>query len=77
MTTQTDLEQAYSANLAGHAPVASAGQANDAFEVYVLTLALRAAQGEGGTILFQSDWNLRGRGGWRTSRMRYCGCGNR
>ena len=54
MTTLADLEAAYKATLSGHAPVASAGQANDAFEVYVLTLALRAARGEGATIAFQS-----------------------
>jgi hypothetical protein len=35
---------AYKAALAGYAPVASAGEANDAFEVYVLTLILRAGQ---------------------------------
>lgn len=54
MTTLSDLQAAYDANLAGHAPVASAGAANDAFEVYVLTLALRAGREEGGTITFES-----------------------
>ncbi len=54
MTTLADLQAAYNATLAGHAPVASAGQANDAFEVYVLTLALRAAKEEGASIKFQA-----------------------
>lgn len=54
MTTLADLTTAYNATLAKHAPVASAGQANDAFEVYVLTLALRAARDEGASIQFQS-----------------------
>lgn len=54
MTTQADLEAAYNATLAGHAPVASAGQANDAFEVYVLTLVLRAGREQGGSIQFGS-----------------------
>ncbi|WP_157256525.1 hypothetical protein [Pelomonas sp. Root1217] len=54
MTALADLEAAYNATLAGHAPVASGGQANDAFEIYVLTLALRAAKEEGAAITFQS-----------------------
>jgi hypothetical protein len=54
MTTLADLQAAYDAALAGAAPVASSGQANDAFEVYVLTLALRAGREEGATIQFQS-----------------------
>jgi len=54
MTTLGDLQAAYNANLAGHAPVASAGAANDAFEVYVLTLALRAGREEGGAVTFES-----------------------
>lgn len=54
MTTTADLEAAYNATLASHSPVASAGQANDAFEIYVLTLALRAAREEGATIQFLS-----------------------
>lgn len=54
MTTLSDLKSAYNSTLAGHAPVASAGQANDAFEIYVMTLALRAAREEGASIQFQS-----------------------
>jgi hypothetical protein len=54
VTTLADLKAAYEAELAGHAPVASAGQANDAFEVYVFTLVLRAGREEGATIQFQS-----------------------
>lgn len=54
MTSHADLVAAYNSTLSGHAPVASAGAANDAFEVYVMTLALRAAREEGGTIQFQS-----------------------
>lgn len=54
MTTLADLQAAYNATLAGHAPVASAGQANDAFEVYVFALALRAGREEGATITFSS-----------------------
>ncbi len=55
MTTLTDLQNAYNATLAGVAPVTSSGQANDAFEVYVLTLAVRAARGEGAAIAFASS----------------------
>lgn len=54
MTTLADLQAAYNVALAGHAPVASSGAANDAFEVYVFTLALRAGREEGATIQFQS-----------------------
>lgn len=54
MTTQADIAAAYEAHLSGHAPVASGGQANDAFEVYVLTLVLAAATNEGATVHFQS-----------------------
>lgn len=54
MTTLADLQAAYNATLAGYAPVFTAGQANDAFEVYVLTLALRAGREEGASILFES-----------------------
>jgi hypothetical protein len=55
MTTLADLQQAYRNLLAGHAPVASSGQANDAFEVYTLGLVLRAAREEGATIRFESS----------------------
>jgi hypothetical protein len=54
MTSLADLQEAYNTTLAGRATVASSGQANDAFEVYVLTLVLRAGQEEGATVQFQS-----------------------
>lgn len=54
MTTVTDLKSAYKNLLAGHAPVASVGQANDAFEVYTLSLVLRAAAQEGAGVGFES-----------------------
>jgi hypothetical protein len=54
MTTAADLEIAYKKLLASHAPVASVGQANDAFEVYTLSLVLRAAAEEGAAIEFES-----------------------
>jgi hypothetical protein len=54
MTSLSALQTAYNLELAGHAPVSSSGQANDAYEVYVLTLALRAAREEGATIRFES-----------------------
>lgn len=57
MTSLTDLTNAYNKTLADHAPVSSAGQANDAFEVYVLSLALRAASAEGASIQFRSASN--------------------
>jgi hypothetical protein len=49
-----DLQSAYNATLAGAAPVSSSGQANDAFEIYVFTLVLRAGREEGASIQFQS-----------------------
>ncbi len=55
MTTLADLETAYNLLLANHAPVASSGQANDAFELYTLTLVLRAAKQEGASIAFDSS----------------------
>ena len=54
MTTLSDLQAAYNATLAGAATVSSSGQANDAFEIYVLTLALRASREEGALIQFVS-----------------------
>ncbi len=60
MTTLADLQKAYNATLSGFAPVASAGQANDAFEVYVLTLALRAGRQEGASIAFASASGITG-----------------
>lgn len=55
MTSLADLQSAYSVLLAGHAPVASSGQANDAFEVYTLSLILRAAREESASIHFESS----------------------
>jgi hypothetical protein len=54
MTTFADLKTAYETLLAGHAPVASGGQANDAYEVYVFTLVLEAARSEGATVEFRA-----------------------
>ncbi|RLJ62728.1 hypothetical protein [Sulfurisoma sediminicola] len=54
MTSLADLQAAYNTLLSGYAPVASSGQANDAFEVYVMTLALRAAREEGASVSFES-----------------------
>lgn len=54
MTTITDLIDAYNKTLAGHSPVISSGAANDAFEIYTLTLVLRAAKEEGATISFST-----------------------
>jgi hypothetical protein len=54
MTTLADLQDAYNATLVGAATVCSSGQANDAFEIYVLTLALRASREEGAEIQFVS-----------------------
>ena len=54
MTTLTDLQAAYNSTLAGAATVSSSGQANDAFEIYVFTLALRAGREEGAVIQFVS-----------------------
>lgn len=54
MTTLADLKSAYDAILAGHAPVTTPSAANDAFEIYVLTLALRAGCEEGASVKFQS-----------------------
>ncbi|MDN7542746.1 hypothetical protein [Burkholderia cenocepacia] len=54
MTSLADLKNAYNKLLAKHAPVASSAQANDAFEVYALSLVLRAARDEGANINFES-----------------------
>jgi hypothetical protein len=58
VTTLADLENAYAALLSAHAPVTSSGQANDAFEVYTLSLILRAAKEEGATIRFESSFGV-------------------
>lgn len=55
MTSLADLQAAYDALLRGHAPVRSPSEANDAFEIYVLALVLRAAQQQGATISFESS----------------------
>lgn len=54
MTSYSDLKAAYDAALASHAPVSSFGQADDAFEIYALTLVLRASREEGASITFES-----------------------
>lgn len=52
MTSLHDLESAYQQHLKNNIPVSSSGQANDAFEIYALSLVLTAAQQEGATISF-------------------------
>lgn len=47
MTSLIDLESAYNKHLRSVVPVKSSGQANDAFEVYTLSLVLEAAKQEG------------------------------
>ncbi|WP_054688214.1 hypothetical protein [Pantoea stewartii] len=54
MTTLSDLEDAYNKHLKNNVPVSSSGQANDAFEVYALSLILKAAREEGGNISFHT-----------------------
>ena len=54
MTTLHDLELAYQQHLKNNIPVSSSGQANDAFEIYALSLVLTAAQQEGATISFET-----------------------
>jgi hypothetical protein len=55
MTTEADLRAAYQRLLAGHAPVTSVGQADDAFEIYTLSLVLRAAKEEAALVNFESS----------------------
>ena len=57
MTSKNDLEIAYNSLLAGNPPVNSASQANDAFEVYILSLVLTAAMEEGASIQYESSQN--------------------
>lgn len=60
MTSLIDLESAYNKHLRSVVPVKSSGQANDAFEVYTLSLVLEAAKQEGADIEFQTvGGNLR------------------
>lgn len=54
MTSKSELEQAYNRYIASSSPVSSAPQANDAFEVYSLSLVLEAARREGAAISFKS-----------------------
>ncbi|HDY7465647.1 TPA: hypothetical protein RQJ52_004105 [Vibrio vulnificus] len=54
MTTLKDLENAYNQHLKNRVPVTSSGAANDAFEVYALSLVLEAARQEGASISFQT-----------------------
>jgi hypothetical protein len=54
MTTKSDLEAAYKKLFGAAIAVASSIEANDAFEVYVLSLVLSAAQKEGGVVSFAS-----------------------
>ena len=54
MTSLADLEAAYLKHLKSMVPVSSSGQANDAFEVYTLSLVLEAARQEGAEIVFHT-----------------------
>lgn len=54
MTSLADLRRAYDQVLKGSYPASSAEKANDAFEVYVLSLVLQAAKSEGASIYFES-----------------------
>lgn len=54
MTSLADLESAYNQHLGNKVPVSSPGQANDAFEVYALSLVLKAAKEEGAVVSFQT-----------------------
>jgi len=54
MTSLSDLESAYNKHLKGNIPVSSSGQANDAFEIYALSLVMQAAQQEGAKISFKT-----------------------
>lgn len=54
MTSLDDLEKAYLKYLGSRSPVSSSGQANDAFEIYILSLVLKAAKNEGANIQFYS-----------------------
>lgn len=58
MASITDLRGAYNKVLKGMYPVSSAEQANDAFEVYVLSLILQAAKNEGASIFFENNKNI-------------------
>lgn len=54
MISLGDLEAAYQKHLKNKIPVSTSGQANDAFEVYALSLVLQAASQEKATISFQT-----------------------
>lgn len=51
------LESAYNSTLAGHGNVKRSRQANDAYEVYLFSLIIRAAQHEGANIGFEDNKN--------------------
>lgn len=53
----SDLINAYDSILAAHAPVNHSGHAHDAYEVYLLSLVIRAAQAEGATVHFEDNRN--------------------
>lgn len=55
MISLKDLQAAYNSLLAPFSPVQHSTQANDAFEVYVLSLILRAAREEGAEIRFEGN----------------------
>jgi hypothetical protein len=55
VTTLTDLEAAYKRLLGTNTAVVSSGEANDAFELYTLSLVLHAAREEGAAIQFLSS----------------------
>lgn len=54
MTSLRDLESAYKKHLQSQIPVNSSGHANDAFEIYALSLVLQAAKQEGANISFKT-----------------------
>jgi len=54
MTSLNDLKSAYNKHLRSTVPVISSGQANDAFEIYALSLVLKAARHEGAMISFET-----------------------
>lgn len=54
MTSKRDLEDAYERYIDSSSPISSAPQANDAFEVYSLSLILEAARQEGALISFNT-----------------------
>ncbi|PKF79534.1 hypothetical protein CW749_11125 [Vibrio sp. vnigr-6D03] len=53
----TDLTTAYDSILAAHAPVHHSNHAHDAYEVYLFSLVIKAAQAEGATVSFEDNRN--------------------